>query len=165
MILSFGVWCAMSATRIIVVIFSFETTLTFFEHLSYSRRICTIFCQQDIVTPGTILCVVCRVYVQGFYPPCLPDQKLCDFWFWDMLKADVYSNNTCIEDSVKKYKGYILIYIRQDATLHSLFYLETAPHVSGGTIARHQECKQLSTASGICHTIMDRVKFTDKEYR
>jgi len=32
---------------------------------------------------------------------------------------------------------------RQDATLHSLFYLETAVHVSGGTSTHHQECKQL----------------------
>jgi hypothetical protein len=31
----------------------------------------------------------------------------------------------------------ILIYIQQDATLHSSFYLETALHVSGGTIT-HQ---------------------------
>ena len=37
----------------------------------------------------------------------------------------------------------ILIYIQQDATLHSLFYLETALHVSGGTTTRHQEHKQL----------------------
>jgi len=37
----------------------------------------------------------------------------------------------------------ILIYIQQDATLHSLFYLETALHVSGGTYAHHQERKQL----------------------
>ena len=37
----------------------------------------------------------------------------------------------------------ILIYIQQDATLHSLFYLETALHVSGGTTTHHQECKQL----------------------
>ena len=37
----------------------------------------------------------------------------------------------------------ILIYIQQDATLHSLFYLETALHVSGGPIAHHQERKQL----------------------
>ena len=35
----------------------------------------------------------------------------------------------------------ILIYIQQDATLHSLFYLETALHVSGGTTAHHQERK------------------------
>jgi hypothetical protein len=37
----------------------------------------------------------------------------------------------------------ILIYIQQDATLHSLFYLETTLHVSGGTITNHQERKQL----------------------
>ena len=37
----------------------------------------------------------------------------------------------------------ILIHIQQDATLHSLFYLETALHVSGGTITHHQERKQL----------------------
>jgi len=37
----------------------------------------------------------------------------------------------------------ILIYIQQDATLHSLFYLETALRVSGGTITHHQQCRQL----------------------
>ena len=35
------------------------------------------------------------------------------------------------------------MYIQQDATLHSLFYLETAVHVSGGTITHHQRRKQL----------------------
>jgi hypothetical protein len=37
----------------------------------------------------------------------------------------------------------ILIYIQQDATFHSLFYLKTALHVSGSTITHHQERKQL----------------------
>ena len=37
----------------------------------------------------------------------------------------------------------IPIYIQQDATLHSLLYLETALHVSSGTTTHHQECKQL----------------------
>jgi hypothetical protein len=37
----------------------------------------------------------------------------------------------------------ILIYIQQDATLHSLFYMETAPHVLGDTSTHHQEGKQL----------------------
>jgi hypothetical protein len=37
----------------------------------------------------------------------------------------------------------ILKYIQQDATLHSLFYLETALHVSGGTSTHHQKRKQL----------------------
>jgi len=41
------------------------------------------------------------------------------------------------------HRNNILIYIQQDATLHSLFYLETALHVLGGTIAHHQERKQL----------------------
>jgi len=36
-----------------------------------------------------------------------------------------------------------LINIQQEATLHSLFYLETALHVSGGATTQHQECKQL----------------------
>jgi len=34
---------------------------------------------------------------------------------------------------------FIPIYIQQDATLHSLFYLETALHISGGTSTHHQE--------------------------
>jgi len=40
-----------------------------------------------------------------------------------------------------------LIYIQQDATLHSLFYLETAVHVSGGTTTHHQERILLPAAS------------------
>ena len=35
----------------------------------------------------------------------------------------------------------ILIYIQKDATLHSLFYVETALYVSGGTSTHHQERK------------------------
>ena len=41
------------------------------------------------------------------------------------------------------HRNNILIYIQQDATLHSLFYLGTALHVSGGTATHHQEHKQL----------------------
>ena len=37
----------------------------------------------------------------------------------------------------------LLIYIQQDAILHSLFYLETALHASGGTSTHRQERKQL----------------------
>jgi hypothetical protein len=40
------------------------------------------------------------------------------------------------------HRNNILINIQQDETLHSLFYLETALHVSGGPITRHQERKQ-----------------------
>jgi len=41
------------------------------------------------------------------------------------------------------YLSCIVVYIQQDATLHSLFYLEIALHVSGGNITHHQERKQV----------------------
>jgi len=45
-------------------------------------------------------------------------------------------------DTLVIMRSFILIYIQQDATLHSLLYLETALHVSSGTIHHHQERKQ-----------------------
>ena len=42
------------------------------------------------------------------------------------------------------HRKYSPIYIQQDATLHSLLYLETALHVSGATFTQHQERIQLS---------------------
>jgi hypothetical protein len=56
---------------------------------------------------------------------------------------------SCPETSVYKsmfcatFRKNILTYIHQDATLHSLFYLETALHVSGGTSTHHRELIQL----------------------
>ena len=41
------------------------------------------------------------------------------------------------------HRNNILIYIQQDATLDSIFYLETALHVSGGTSTHHEKRKQL----------------------
>jgi len=56
-----------------------------------------------------------------------------------------YLRNTVLKFNVhgSVYRNNILIYIQQDATLHSLFYLETVLHVSGGTTIHHQERKQL----------------------
>jgi hypothetical protein len=48
--------------------------------------------------------------------------------------------------------------------LHSLFYLTTAPHVSGVTITHLQEHKTIvTTASGNRYTVIDGVEFTDKD--
>ena len=48
----------------------------------------------------------------------------------------------------------------------SLFYLTTALHILGITITHLQEHKAtVTTESGNCYTIIDRVKFTDTEYR
>jgi hypothetical protein len=64
---------------------------------------------------------------------------------------NVGAEHNCIHDEIQNamnsetlwHYSNILIYIQQDATLHSLFYLETALHVSGGTSTHHQESKQL----------------------
>jgi len=56
--------------------------------------------------------------------------KNTDYFFFFLVHGSMHRKN-------------ILIYIQQDATLHNLFYLETALHVSGGTTTHHQERKQL----------------------
>ena len=63
--------------------------------------------------------------------------------------------NNCRDFNVygSVHRNNILIYIQKDATLHSLFYLETALHVSGGITTHHQERKQLYL-SGICHAVI-----------
>jgi hypothetical protein len=54
---------------------------------------------------------------------------------------DSYVSSSALLPSEAYHYSNILINIQQDATLHSLFYLETAPHVSGGTTTHHQERK------------------------
>jgi len=49
------------------------------------------------------------------------------------------------------HRNNILIYVQQDSTLQSLFYLEIVLLVSGGTSTHHQE--RISRASGICQTV------------
>jgi len=44
--------------------------------------------------------------------------------------------------------AYSNIYIQQDATLHSLFYLETALHVLGGTYTQHHTVTATCSYSG-----------------
>jgi hypothetical protein len=46
-------------------------------------------------------------------------------------------NNKLFNVHGSLHRNNILIYIQQDATLHSLFYLETALHVSGGGTTRN----------------------------
>ena len=63
------------------------------------------------------------------------------------------------------HRNNILLYKSQQM-LQSLFYLTTALHVSGVTITHFQEHKTtVTTATGNRCTVIDRVKFTDKEYR
>jgi len=54
-----------------------------------------------------------------------------------------YSVHTDFNVHGSVHRKNIPIYIQQDAMLHSLLYLETALHVSGGTSTHHQEHVQL----------------------
>ena len=65
--------------------------------------------------------------------------------FYSVVFFACYKSKTfCIRETFQDNVGFnvhgsvhrknIPIYIQQDATLHSLFYLETALHVSSGTI-------------------------------
>ena len=65
--------------------------------------------------------------------------SLCFLHFWGVNSVTYKHFN--VHGSV--YRKNIPIYIQQDATLHSLFYLENALHVAGGTSTHHQERKQL----------------------
>ena len=65
-----------------------------------------------------------------------------EFETYPLCSSGLIPNVFCVWTDRKIYKS-ILIYIQQDTTLHSSFYLETALHVSDGTIAHHQERKQL----------------------
>jgi len=58
---------------------------------------------------------------------------------WQLVLCSNVEGLLCtIKDDIN-----IPIYIQQDTTLHSLFYLKTALCVSGGTTTCHQERKQL----------------------
>ena len=59
--------------------------------------------------------------------------------FFNLRDRLIIAYSLCENDKCSN----ILIYVQQDATPHSLFYLETALHVSGGTTTHHQERKQL----------------------
>jgi hypothetical protein len=60
---------------------------------------------------------------------------------WHKIILYKRSNKFDVYGSV--HRKHIPIYIQQDATLHSLLYLETALHVSGVTSTHHQERVQL----------------------
>jgi hypothetical protein len=62
-----------------------------------------------------------------------------------ILRRNKFTNKSIFIFNVhgSVHRENILIYILQDATFHSLFHLETALHVSGGTTIHHQERKQL----------------------
>jgi len=67
---------------------------------------------------------------------------------------------------VLNYSHRVATQLQLNISYHTISYLTTALHVSGVAITHIQEHKStVTTASGNRYTVIDRVKFTDKEYR
>ena len=88
-----------------------------------------------------IMGMIMLVVSDGFYKCQLKPTTQSFTLYWSkLLRKITYYNSIPIR---LRSTSHILIYIQQDATLHSLFYLETALHISGVTTTHHQERKQL----------------------
>lgn len=114
-----GVWCAVSAYRIIGPIF-FDSTINsqryrdgiltpFFEQLTDIKCQSGIF-QQDSATAHTAddslnfiqEIFEDRVISKGLWPPRSPDLTVCDFYLWGNLKNKVYASNPHTLEELKQ---------------------------------------------------------------
>ena len=104
------VWCAISARRILGLIF-FEVILNSqryveeilnncFSNLSEAAQMYGFFMKDGATahTAGTSITALCDVYgdrliSSGFWPTRSPDLNPCDFYLWGNLKSKVYANN------------------------------------------------------------------------
>lgn len=102
-----GVWCAISARRIIGPIFFRETINAdryidlilrpFFQELTEEERSNGYFMQDNATahTANRSMEVIREVFEDRVvnYPPRSPDLNPCDYYLWGMLKGKVYVNN------------------------------------------------------------------------
>ena len=113
----------------------------------------------------TVCCILKLLYMFRVVPsPTISNVNNCIYSIWYLshrycylpLSWKSWNRSECAVGGVRHcffvfnlhgsvHRNNILIYIQQDATLHSLrvFYLETALDISGNTISYHQERKQL----------------------
>ena len=105
-----GVWCAVSATRIVCPIF-FETTVNsrvyigifekFYAQVTYHESEYAIFqhdgrnCHTSCESLSRIHDVFTeeRTVTKGLWPPRSPDTATCDFYLWGNLKGKVCADN------------------------------------------------------------------------
>lgn len=114
-----GVWCAMSATRIIGPIF-FNTNVNSCVYLEFFEEFCSqltpserayAFFQQDGATCHTSKASLSKIYEvfseertvsKGLWPPRSPDLSTCDFYLWGSLKGKVYGSNPKTLEELKE---------------------------------------------------------------
>jgi hypothetical protein len=105
-----GVWCAVSARRVVGPVFSNETINCkkyvwvileqFSPELTEEEELYGFF-QQDLATAHTA-CIFMqslsyvfedRIISSGIWPAFSPDLNPCDFFFWGCLQDTVYNSN------------------------------------------------------------------------
>jgi hypothetical protein len=108
--LKVGVWCAISARRIIGPVFFHETINSeryvrlilspFFDQLTDEEKSYGHFMQDNATAHTANNSMVAldevfgeRVISRGLWPPRSPDLNPCDFYLWGTLKEKVYVNN------------------------------------------------------------------------
>jgi hypothetical protein len=82
--------------------------------------------QLELLMMSGVPLETCWAFLNGGIINSITRLHLVGYFYWFILR--------CTDPRILN----ILIYTQQDATLHSLFYLETALHVSGGTTTHHQ---------------------------
>jgi hypothetical protein len=109
--------------------------------------------QDSSATKVQVLQPVLNLFILLIYPngeAKTTQQFICKF----NVHGSVHRNNILVYNSNRMHKS------------QSLFYLIPALYVSGVTITHPQEHKTtVTTACGNRYTVIDIVKFTDKEYR
>jgi hypothetical protein len=112
-----GVWCAVSASRIIGPIF-FDTTVNtgtylqifenFYSQLTENERQQCFFQHATCHTSHHSLTRIHetsteeRTVSKGLWPPHSPDLSSCDFYLWGYLKGKMYENNPKTIDELKE---------------------------------------------------------------
>jgi hypothetical protein len=113
-----GVWCAVSARRIVGPVFFKETINCgryvqiilgqFFPELIEEEILYDLF-QQDSTTAHNARMSLRTSYdvfgdkimSSGIWPACSPDLKHCDCFFWGCLKDKIYNSNPGTEEELK----------------------------------------------------------------
>lgn len=131
-----GVWCAISARRIITIFFDdtinsnrYVTNILtpFFDQLTEEEKLYSYF-QQDGATAHTAekslnrleQLFEDRVVSKGIWPPRSPDLSPCDYFLWGHVKDHVYRNNPQSREELKNNIRDFIGNIPRD-TLQSVF--------------------------------------------
>jgi hypothetical protein len=115
-----GVWCAVSARRIVGPVFLNERihSRAFLFRVNRRRKIVWLVSARLSYCPHCTCCISMqalssafgdRIISCGIWPARSPDLNPCDFFFWDCLKDKVYCGT---EEELKIFVRKLLIFLQ-----------------------------------------------------